>query len=190
MPMETLLPALVALWVMAAWPVMAAAQPTPTPFPNGVHCAADNQCQSGHCNPAGGICCDFETCPAGEGCDIYGHEGSCSPPNTAGEPCFVDPDCAAGLVCVVTGMVGVCSTPASPTPTATLTPISTPTPRRTATPSATPTPSLTPTTSLPPAGSGGGCAVTAGRGSASWWLFAALALLGGARRRSRRHVRR
>jgi hypothetical protein len=93
-------------------PSTAPAPATSAPFSNGIHCAADTQCESGHCNPAGGICCDLEQCPSGQGCDIYGHEGSCSPPNDPGQPCFVTADCAAGLTCVVTGMVGVCSPPA------------------------------------------------------------------------------
>jgi hypothetical protein len=70
------------------------------------------------CNPDG-ICCDTEDCPTGERCDVFGFEGTCSPPLMEGDECEKNIDCEAGLECRFdpSTQLNLCQAPRTPTPT-------------------------------------------------------------------------
>jgi hypothetical protein len=121
-------------------------------------CEKNDDCKSNYCSPTTHKCvvaptatptlpptstptstvtptatpCDEASCEAqapGWRCDIYGYEGTCSPPLPAGANCQKNNDCEQGLICnTVTGQ-GVCGVvPATPTPLPVSTASPTPTP--------------------------------------------------------------
>lgn len=109
-----------------------------------------------------GVCCDTESCQAGERCDIFGFEGTCAPPVGEGEECSKNVDCAGGLECRFDpfSQENLCLPPRTPTPTL----IPPPTPTRVAAVQVTST-------------RGGGCSIGGDGGAGSAWMLVGLPLL-------------
>jgi subtilisin-like proprotein convertase family protein len=72
-------------------------EPTRTPTPPlgpGDPCDNDFDCTVGFC--VDGVCCETETCPEGQRCDLPGREGMCMTPGL-GDPCPAVGPCAVGF---------------------------------------------------------------------------------------------
>lgn len=98
---------------------------TPTEVGIGNPCGDQGDCTVGFC--LDGVCCQTQTCPEGQRCDIFGMEGRCSAPGGNGQPCANPEDCANGFCvdgvccgtatclqgqrCDIFGMEGTCEQP-------------------------------------------------------------------------------
>jgi hypothetical protein len=98
---------------------------TPRPEP-GQSCDpnATDPCDPGFfCNPDNPddpVCCETETCPEGDRCDIFGFMGQCAPPLPEGSECEDNLDCEPGLLCLRDPSPSTqyfCRVPPFPTPT-------------------------------------------------------------------------
>jgi len=92
----------------------------PPPRQGGDQCIPGvDECEDDMVCNEDGVCCDTDTCPPGERCDIFGSMGFCSEPLPQGEECRDHPDCAAGLECRFDpfSQQTICQPPRTPTPT-------------------------------------------------------------------------
>jgi hypothetical protein len=92
----------------------------PPPRQGGEQCIPGvTECEPGTVCNVDNVCCDTDTCPAGQRCDIYGAMGFCSNPLAEGEQCEKNVDCQAGLECRFDPITRVdrCQVPRTPTPT-------------------------------------------------------------------------
>ena len=105
---------------------------TPRPEPGLGTCDPTNAdaCDPGWvCNPDNLVCCDSESCPDGERCDIFSSPGTCAPQLLPEDQCEKNTDCAAPLICQLDpppSNLSHCR--AAPTPLPTLIPTQAPTP--------------------------------------------------------------
>jgi FG-GAP-like repeat len=149
-------------------------QSTPTATPTPKSCTP--ACSGGLvCNTDAGVCCNLDTCPLDQRCDITGAIGTCSDLLVENQPCKVHTDCKSDR-CLSTLVCGPSLAPATPT--------------------ATPTKEGGPITSDTPGDSNviptvtrsGGCSIGERTVAGGAWMLAALPVAFWARRFRRQHA--
>jgi FG-GAP-like repeat len=146
---------------------------TPTPKGSGISCTP--ACSGGLvCNTDAGVCCNLDTCPLDQRCDIYGSKGTCSAALAEGASCEKPTDCESGrcLTNVVTNDL-VCGPSLAPD-----------------TPTATPITSDTPGdhNAIQTVTRSGGCSIGERTDAGGAWMLAALPVAFWARRFRRQHA--
>lgn len=155
-------------------------QSTPTATPTPKSCTP--ACSGGLvCNTDAGVCCNLDTCPLDQRCDIYGSTGTCSAALAEGASCVKTTDCQSGLSCQTNVVTNDLFCGASLTPN---------------TPTATPTKTQSPVPSDAPGGQkaiqtvtrSGGCSIGERTDTGGAWMLAALPVAFWARRFRRQHA--